>query len=133
MLSVSSVFRNRGTAKKSIILISEMTTVISMRVNPLFFSGFIIMVLRQFGTKRMNNRHNVSFHRCCTKDGKVKEAKGRAWVMDKKTPAKLKVSFFSLFGFWLFAGHYWIIDLGPEYQYAVIGHSIPQSGSKQSV
>ena len=99
MLSVSSVFRNRGTAKKSIILISEMTTVISMRVNPLFFSGFIIMVLRQFGTKRMNNRHNVSFHRCCTKDGKVKEAKGRAWVMDKKTPAKLKVSFFSLFGF----------------------------------
>ncbi len=61
-------------------------------------------------------------NRCCTKDGKVKEAKGRAWVMDKKTPAKLKVSFFSLFGFWLFAGHYWIIDLGPEYQYAVIGH-----------
>ena len=61
-------------------------------------------------------------NRCCTKDGKVKEAKGRAWVVDKKTPAKLKVSFFSLFGFWLFAGHYWIIDLDPEYQYAVIGH-----------
>lgn len=61
-------------------------------------------------------------NRCCTKDGKVKEAKGRAWVVDKKTPAKLKVSFFSLFGFWLFAGHYWIIDLDPDYQYAVIGH-----------
>ena len=61
-------------------------------------------------------------NKCCTKDGKVKEAKGRAWVVDKKTPAKLKVSFFSLFGFWLFAGHYWIIDLDPEYQYAVIGH-----------
>ena len=61
-------------------------------------------------------------NRCCTKDGKVKEAKGRAWVVDKKTPAKLKVSFFSLFGFWLFAGHYWIIDLDPEYRYAVIGH-----------
>jgi len=42
--------------------------------------------------------------------------------VDTKTPAKLKVSFFSLFGFWLFAGHYWIIDLDPEYQYAVIGH-----------
>jgi len=61
-------------------------------------------------------------NRCCTRDGKVKEAKGRAWVVDTKTPAKLKVSFFSLFGFWLFAGHYWIIDLDPEYQYAVIGH-----------
>jgi apolipoprotein D and lipocalin family protein len=61
-------------------------------------------------------------NRCCTRDGKVKEAKGRAWVVDMKTPAKLKVSFFSLFGVWLFAGHYWIIDLDPEYQYAVIGH-----------
>ena len=61
-------------------------------------------------------------NKCCTKDGKVREAKGCAWVVDKKTPAKLKVSFFSLFGFWLFAGHYWIIDLDPEYQYAVIGH-----------
>jgi len=61
-------------------------------------------------------------NRCCTKDGKVKDAKGRAWVVDTKTPAKLKVSFFSLFGFWLFAGHYWVIDLDSEYQYAVIGH-----------
>lgn len=61
-------------------------------------------------------------NRCCTKDGKVKEAKGSAWVVDEKTPAKLKVSFFSLFGFWLFAGHYWIVDLDSDYRYAVIGH-----------
>lgn len=61
-------------------------------------------------------------NRCYTSKGEVKEAKGRAWVVDKKTPAKLKVSFFSLFGFWLFGGHYWIIDLDPDYQYAVVGH-----------
>lgn len=61
-------------------------------------------------------------NRCCTSDGEVKEAKGRAWVVDKKTPAQLKVSFFSLFGFWLFGGHYWIIDLDPDYRYAVVGH-----------
>jgi len=61
-------------------------------------------------------------NQCCKKDGSVKEAKGRAWVVDKKTPAKLKVSFFSLFGLWFFAGDYWIIDLGPEYEYVVIGH-----------
>ena len=61
-------------------------------------------------------------NRCCSDDGKVKEAKGRAWIVDKKTPAKLKVSFFSLFGLWLFGGKYWIIDLDPDYQYAVIGH-----------
>jgi apolipoprotein D and lipocalin family protein len=29
----------------------------------------------------------------------------------------MKVSFF-----WPFSGHYWIIDLGKEYEYAVIGH-----------
>ncbi len=61
-------------------------------------------------------------NRCCTEDGKVKEAKGRAWVVDKKHPAKLKVSFVSLLGWWLFKGDYWIIDLDPDYKYAVVGH-----------
>ena len=61
-------------------------------------------------------------NRCCTGDGKVKEAKGRAWVVDNKIPAKLKVSFVSLLGLWLFKGHYWIIDLDPDYHYAVVGH-----------
>ena len=61
-------------------------------------------------------------NRCCSEDGKVKEAKGRAWIVDKNTPAKLKVSFFSIFGLWLFGGKYWIIDLDPDYQYAVVGH-----------
>ena len=61
-------------------------------------------------------------NRCCSEDGKVKEAKGRAWVVDNKNPAKLKVSFVSLFGLWLFKGDYWIIDLDPDYMYAVVGH-----------
>lgn len=61
-------------------------------------------------------------NRCYTSKGELKEAKGRAWVVDKRTPAQLKVSFFSLFGFWLFGGHYWIIDLDPDYRYAVVGH-----------
>jgi len=50
-------------------------------------------------------------------DGKEKSAKGKAWVVDKKTNAKLKVSFF-----WPFAGDYWIIELGENYEYAVVGH-----------
>jgi apolipoprotein D and lipocalin family protein len=49
--------------------------------------------------------------------GKLRSAKGKAWVIDKETNAKLKVSFF-----WFFAGDYWIIDLGSDYEYAVIGH-----------
>lgn len=49
--------------------------------------------------------------------GKIRSAKGKAWIVDKETNAKLKVSFF-----WPFAGDYWIIDLGKNYEYAVIGH-----------
>lgn len=50
------------------------------------------------------------------KDGSLREAKGRAWVVDAVSNARLKVSFF-----WPFRGDYWIIDLGEEYEYAVIG------------
>lgn len=49
-------------------------------------------------------------------DGRIRQAKGRAWVVDKTTNARLKVSFF-----WPFRGDYWIIDLGTEYEYAVVG------------
>jgi apolipoprotein D and lipocalin family protein len=52
-----------------------------------------------------------------TFSGKLRTAKGKAWVVDKNTNARLKVSFF-----WPFAGDYWIIDLGENYEYAVIGH-----------
>jgi apolipoprotein D and lipocalin family protein len=50
-------------------------------------------------------------------DGPVKTARGIARVFDEKTKAKLKVSFF-----WPFYGEYWIIDLGDDYEYAVVGH-----------
>lgn len=48
--------------------------------------------------------------------GKIRQAKGRAWIVDRESNAKLKVSFF-----WPFRGDYWIIDLGKDYEYAVIG------------
>ncbi len=52
-----------------------------------------------------------------TLDGPIKDAIGKAWVVDKDSNAKLKVSFF-----WPFAGNYWIIDLDDkDYSYAVIG------------
>jgi apolipoprotein D and lipocalin family protein len=51
-----------------------------------------------------------------TLDGKLKQAKGKAKVVDTETDAKLKVSFFG--PFW---GDYWIIDLDPDYQWAVVG------------
>jgi apolipoprotein D and lipocalin family protein len=50
------------------------------------------------------------------KDGRLRQAKGKAWVVDTVSNAKLKVSFF-----WPFRGDYWIIDLGKDYEYAVVG------------
>ena len=50
-------------------------------------------------------------------DGEEKTALGRARVVDRPTNAKLEVSFFR--PFW---GDYWIIDLGEDYSYAVVGH-----------
>ena len=52
-----------------------------------------------------------------TLDGKFKSVRGKAWIVDKKTKAKLKVQFF-----WPFRGDYWIIELDADYQYAVVGH-----------
>ena len=52
-----------------------------------------------------------------TLDGKLRQARGKARVVDKATNAKLKVSFF-----WPFWGAYWIIGLDEEYQWAVVGH-----------
>ncbi len=50
-------------------------------------------------------------------DGPEKEARGRARVVDSNSNAKLEVSFFR--PFW---GDYWIIDLGVDYEYSVVGH-----------
>ena len=53
---------------------------------------------------------------CMTREGKLTQANGWAKVVDQKTGSKLKVTFF-----WPFFGDYWIIDLSPNYEYAVIG------------
>jgi len=50
-------------------------------------------------------------------DGAEKVARGRAWVVDPETNARIKVQFF-----WPFSGDYWIIQLGEQYEYAVVGH-----------
>ena len=51
-------------------------------------------------------------------DGRLRQAEGVAWIVDpSESEAKLKVRFF-----WPFAGDYWIIELDPDYAYAVIGH-----------
>ena len=55
-------------------------------------------------------------NRCRKKSGEFTTATGKAKVVDKKSNAKLKVTFF-----WPFYGDYWILDLGLNYEYAVVG------------
>ena len=52
----------------------------------------------------------------CRTDSGEKTARGTAKVVDQQTNARLKITFF-----WPFYGDYWIIDLGKDYEYAVVG------------
>jgi apolipoprotein D and lipocalin family protein len=60
-------------------------------------------------------------NKCYEKDGEADVADGVAKAVDKKTKAKLEVSFFSILGFRPFWGDYWIIGLDDNYQWAVVG------------
>lgn len=67
-------------------------------------------------TYALSQNGNISVLNECKRNGKVKKAKGKAKVVDKTTGAKLKVTFF-----WPFYGDYWIINLGSQYDYSVVG------------
>ena len=64
---------------------------------------------------RKDGRLSVVNH-CRRKDGSRKEARGWAKIADTTSNAKLRVTFF-----WPFFGDYWILELGDNYEYAVIG------------
>jgi len=49
-------------------------------------------------------------------DGPERSVEGKAWSVDP-SGARLEVQFF-----WPFHGAYWIIDLDPDYQWAVVGN-----------
>ena len=68
--------------------------------------------MREDGKVRVLNRC-----RSGSPEGPEREAEGKAWVVDPSTGARLKVQFF-----WPFRGDYWIIGLGENYEYAVVGH-----------
>jgi apolipoprotein D and lipocalin family protein len=67
-------------------------------------------------TYALNKDGDISVLNECIKNGKAKQAKGKAKVVDKNSGAKLKVTFF-----WPFYGDYWIIKLDDDYSYSVVG------------
>lgn len=71
--------------------------------------------------KALENERIRVINRCRGREGELDEARGVARVVDRKTNARLEVSFVSILGFHLFWGDYWIIDLGEDYDYAVVG------------
>ena len=56
---------------------------------------------------------------CRKSDGKITQSKGTAKIASKndRSNAKLKVTFFRLF-----SGDYWILDLDPDYRWALVGN-----------
>jgi apolipoprotein D and lipocalin family protein len=64
---------------------------------------------------RQNGRIRVE-NACTNRAGSIERSEGTAKIVDPSTNAKLKVTFF-----WPFYGDYWIIDLGNDYEYAVVG------------
>jgi apolipoprotein D and lipocalin family protein len=60
---------------------------------------------------------------CYDANGKISVARGGAWIPDASESSKLKVSFVRFLGLWWFSAPYWVIDLAPDYSYAVVGHS----------
>ena len=67
-----------------------------------------------------NGRVEV-INRCVKADGSLDEARGVARVVDSQSNARLEVSFVRFVGFNLFWGDYWVIGLGEDYEYAVVG------------
>ena len=65
----------------------------------------------------LNDDDTITVKNSCIANGKEKIALGTAKVTDKNSNAKLEVQFQ-----WPFSGKYWILDLAPDYSYALIGH-----------
>ena len=71
---------------------------------------------------RLRDDGRVAVINRCRKDsGEIDEAQGIARSADPATNAKLEVSFVNVFGKQLFWGDYWIIDLGADYDYVLVG------------
>jgi apolipoprotein D and lipocalin family protein len=66
-------------------------------------------------------------NRCTKDDGKVKEARGVA-RLDDEGGARLEVSFFSIFGWRPVWADYWILALGEDYEYSVVGEGSRKYG-----
>lgn len=61
---------------------------------------------------------------CDTADGGSDRAEGRARFTGPANEGRLEVTFARAFGIWLWpaSGEYWVLRIGPDYQWSVVGH-----------
>ncbi len=78
-------------------------------------------------TLRADGKIDV-LNQCKKASGEFETAKGKAKVVDRTSNAKLKVTFF-----WPFYGDYWILDLGANYEYSVVGDVLKNLASRIGV
>ncbi len=67
-------------------------------------------------------------NRCTHQDGNVGTAKGVARVVDRSGNARLEVSFRTLYGVHVLWDDYWIIGVGADYDYALVGQPTRKRG-----
>ncbi|MBK5930687.1 hypothetical protein CCR82_09175 [Halochromatium salexigens] len=67
-------------------------------------------------------------NRCTHTDGGIGTAKGIARVVDRGSNARFEISFRMLYGVHVLWDHYWVIGLGDEYEYALVGQPSRRRG-----
>lgn len=67
-------------------------------------------------------------NRCLHADGGTGVAKGIARVTDTASNARLEISFRQLYGVNVFWDDYWVIGLGADYEYALVGQPTRKRG-----
>tara|TARA_B100000686_G_scaffold168123_1_gene175567 strand:+ start:11245 stop:11856 length:612 start_codon:yes stop_codon:yes gene_type:complete len=68
---------------------------------------------------KLNEEGGIDITNACRKygyDGEISKVEGQGWVIHQDAPSKLKVQII-----WPFTLNYWVIDIGTNYEYAVVG------------
>ena len=87
---------------------------------PHSFERDLVGVTATYSLKKNGNIQVANQGHKNTLDGKLKKAKAFAKTPNPNEPGRLKVYFF-----WPFGADYLILDLGKEYQWALVGSSSP--------
>lgn len=111
----------------------KLETVDNLKVDKYLGEWYAIASIERFFNKSCawGNKAEYSFrddgridvqNSCYRENGEKNEVTAAAWVPDESEPGKLKVSFVPVLGYKLFPADYWVLELGDDYEYAVVGH-----------